>query len=215
MTAMTFDTLVTGPFNEEAVVAARAVAERPAKDINPLLIVGASGTGKTHLLRVVKTEASNRQADLRATEASTEALVRELVDAIWAETTDTVFQGMRETTDLLVLDHLEVLANRRGTTFLILEQLGSMIEAGMQIALVCTPTAAASIGLPDWVNTFPRGHAVSLEKPDQDALRRFARVEASLMGVDLLPDDLHDATAAMTTFPEVRGRLNRFSLKAG
>jgi chromosomal replication initiator protein DnaA len=47
------DDLVEDPGNRMAVQAARAVVAEPASRYNPLVIVGASGVGKTHLLHAV------------------------------------------------------------------------------------------------------------------------------------------------------------------
>jgi chromosomal replication initiator protein DnaA len=47
------DDLMEGPGNRMAVQAARAVVAEPASRYNPLVIVGASGVGKTHLLHAV------------------------------------------------------------------------------------------------------------------------------------------------------------------
>jgi chromosomal replication initiation ATPase DnaA len=47
------DDLVEGPGNRMAVQAARAVVAEPASRYNPLVIVGTSGVGKTHLLHAV------------------------------------------------------------------------------------------------------------------------------------------------------------------
>ena len=47
------DDLVESPGNRMAVQAARAVVAEPASRYNPLVIVGASGVGKTHLLHAV------------------------------------------------------------------------------------------------------------------------------------------------------------------
>jgi chromosomal replication initiator protein len=47
------DDLMEGPGNRMAVQAARAVVAEPATRYNPLVIVGASGVGKTHLLHAV------------------------------------------------------------------------------------------------------------------------------------------------------------------
>jgi chromosomal replication initiator protein len=47
------DDLIESPGNRMAVQAARAVVAEPASRYNPLVIVGASGMGKTHLLHAV------------------------------------------------------------------------------------------------------------------------------------------------------------------
>src|SRR5207248_257757 len=45
-----------GPSNEVAVGAARAVLKQPGKKYNPLVLVGKSGLGKTHLLNAIGLE---------------------------------------------------------------------------------------------------------------------------------------------------------------
>ncbi len=51
--AFTFETYVVGPQNKLAYAAARAVADKPAENFNPLFIYGDSGLGKTHLLYAI------------------------------------------------------------------------------------------------------------------------------------------------------------------
>src|SRR5439155_257546 len=49
-----------GPSNEVAVRAVRAVLEHPGKKYNPLVLVGKSGLGKTHLLNALGVELARR-----------------------------------------------------------------------------------------------------------------------------------------------------------
>lgn len=51
--AWTFDTYIESEANESVDQAAREIASRPAKERNPLLVVGSTGVGKTHLLHAI------------------------------------------------------------------------------------------------------------------------------------------------------------------
>src|SRR5438874_1188664 len=53
-----------GPSNEVAVGAARAVLKQPGKKYNPLVLVGKSGLGKTHLLNALGLELARGQRAL-------------------------------------------------------------------------------------------------------------------------------------------------------
>src|SRR5205085_2018674 len=49
----TFETFVVGASNQFAHAAARAVAEQPATQYNPLFVYSSAGLGKTHLLHAI------------------------------------------------------------------------------------------------------------------------------------------------------------------
>src|SRR6266566_4895126 len=59
--AFPLESYVAGPSNEVALSAARAVIAKPGKKYNPLVIVGRSGLGKTHLLNAVGLELSKKK----------------------------------------------------------------------------------------------------------------------------------------------------------
>src|SRR5207237_10095459 len=70
-----------GPSNEVAVSAARAVLKHPGKKYNPLVLVGKSGLGKTHLLNAIGLELARGKRAVVAC-LSTQAFVDELIAAI-------------------------------------------------------------------------------------------------------------------------------------
>src|SRR5204863_470012 len=70
-----------GPSNEVAVSAVRAVLEHPGKKYNPLVLVGKSGLGKTHLLHALGGELARRNGAVVAC-LSTQAFIDELIAAI-------------------------------------------------------------------------------------------------------------------------------------
>lgn len=53
LAGLTLDTLGAGPSNRQALEAARSVIEAPGARHNPLVLVGQSGLGKTHLLHAI------------------------------------------------------------------------------------------------------------------------------------------------------------------
>lgn len=61
--AFTFETYVVGPQNKLAYAAARAVADKPAENFNPLFIYGDSGLGKTHLLYVIAHQVKRKREE--------------------------------------------------------------------------------------------------------------------------------------------------------
>src|SRR5205823_2605720 len=76
-----------GPSNEVAVGAARAVLKQPGKKYNPLVLVGKSGLGKTHLLNAIGLELARGKRAVVAC-LSTQAFVDELIAAIDGDRVD-------------------------------------------------------------------------------------------------------------------------------
>src|SRR5437879_5229819 len=70
-----------GPSDQVAVSAGRAALERPGKKYNPLVLVGKSGLGKTHLLNAIGLELARGKRAVVAC-LSTQAFIDELISAI-------------------------------------------------------------------------------------------------------------------------------------
>jgi chromosomal replication initiator protein len=104
----TFDRLVTGPSNQLAVAAARAVAAQPGFAYNPLVICGASGLGKTHLLHAIGHEARRRRPEARIVLATGARFGEELAAHLRAGTLG-AFRARYYSADVLLLDDLQSL----------------------------------------------------------------------------------------------------------
>ncbi|TLY54246.1 MAG: hypothetical protein E6K55_06215 [Gemmatimonadetes bacterium] len=102
-----------GPSNQVAVSAARAVLEKPGKKYNPLVLVGKSGLGKTHLLNAIGLElARGRRAVVAC--LSTQAFIDELIAAIDGNRVDWWRARYRRATALL-LDDIHLIAGKERT----------------------------------------------------------------------------------------------------
>lgn len=107
-----FHSFVLGPSNESAVAAARAVANRPGSTHNPLVVCGASGQGKTHLLMALAQQAARRHKGLSA-RYMTMTEFAEAFDTAVAAGQQERFRRRLAELDMLLLDDVESLAERR------------------------------------------------------------------------------------------------------
>ena len=78
----TFSSFIVGNSNILAYSTARAVADNMAERYNPLLIYGASGLGKTHLMQAIANEVKGRDKSIRVIDTSGNMLTNDLVTAI-------------------------------------------------------------------------------------------------------------------------------------
>ncbi|MBN1425807.1 chromosomal replication initiator protein DnaA, partial [Candidatus Fermentibacteria bacterium] len=107
----TFDEFVVGHANQFTYATAKAVAEAPAQDYNPLFIYSGVGLGKTHLVNAIGNHILARDPGSRVIYLSSERFTAELVSAIQRNDIKSFRRRYREV-DVLLLDDIHFLAGK-------------------------------------------------------------------------------------------------------
>lgn len=129
-----FESFVSGECNDLAALAARQVAAAPGERYNPLFIHGGTGTGKTHLLEALYTEARRQHPTKNVMYLTSEAFTNYFTSALTSRTVPSFRQRFRNV-DVLLIDNIEFLDNKRATQEEFLHTIVQVIEHGGQVAV--------------------------------------------------------------------------------
>ena len=159
-----------GASNEVAVSAARAVLEKPGKKYNPLVLVGKSGLGKTHLLNAIGLElARGRRAVVAC--LSTQAFIDELITAIDGNRVDWWQARYRRATALL-LDDIHLIAGKERTQEELFNLFNLLQDKERQLVFTAPAPPNTLTGLEERIVTRLEGGLVAeLKEPDREVKR--------------------------------------------
>ena len=159
-----------GPSNQVAVSAARAVLEKPGKKYNPLVLVGKSGLGKTHLLNAIGLElARGRRAVVAC--LSTQAFIDELIAAIDGNRVDWWRARYRRATALL-LDDIHLIAGKERTQEELFNLFNLLQDKERQLVFTAPAPPNTLRGLEERIVTRLEGGLVAeLKEPDREVKR--------------------------------------------
>lgn len=130
----TFEHYVVGPCNRFAHAAAMGAAEHPGRAYNPLFLHGRVGVGKTHLLQALCFMILDRQPSARILYLSCETFVNHFINAL--ENGDLMeFRDKYRNVDVLVVDDIQLLANKERTQEEFFHTFNTLYNAGKQIVL--------------------------------------------------------------------------------
>ena len=174
-----------GPSNQVAVKAVRAVLDKPGKKYNPLVMVGKSGLGKTHLLNAIGLElARGRRAVVAC--LSTQAFIDELIAAIDGDRVDWWQARYRRATALL-LDDIHLIAGKERTQEELFNLFNLLQDKDRQLVFTAPAHPNTLSGLEERiVSRLEGGLVVELKEPDRDVKR--AVLERLLTQQDVRPD---------------------------
>lgn len=174
----TFDTMVVGSCNEYGYALAVAVSDQPANYENPLVIYGAVGMGKTHLMQAIGHRYVERQ--LRVMYQTTTEFTSDFTRAIRQRETDAWRDRYKEY-DAVLIDDVQDLVGKEQTQVAFFEVYTQSVNSGVQLILALdrAPTLIPPGALEDRVRSRLNGGAVvGLDPPDQET--RIAYIERVL-----------------------------------
>jgi chromosomal replication initiator protein len=177
---------VAGPSNEIALNAARDVIGKPGKKYNPLVIVGRSGLGKTHLLNAIGLELGKKKHAIVAC-LSTQQFVDELIAAIDGNRVDWWRARYRRATALL-LDDIQLLAGKERTQEELFNLFNHLVDADRQLIFTAPAHPNTLEGLEERiVSRLEGGLVAEIAEPDKELRRSMLERLLTQMRVPLEP----------------------------
>ncbi|MGE5743284.1 MAG: DnaA ATPase domain-containing protein [Gemmatimonadota bacterium] len=206
----TFETFVVGAANRLAVTAARTVAESPGSAYNPLFIYSGSGLGKTHLLMAIGAAAKKLVPTLGVEYLTLDEFVEAFHAAIAAGQGD-AFRRRFQTVDVLLIDDVQFLTNRREMQAELLRLSEALQSAGRQIVLTSDRPPVEIEALDErLISRFSGGLVVDIGTPDYETRVAILRRKAEERGAEFQPGVLETVAAAgFANVRELMGVLNR------
>ena len=213
---LTFDNFVVGDFNREASQASLYVASNPGKTFaQPLFIYSNSGLGKTHLLQAIGiyiVKEVKPGAKILYIPASD--FVEEYIRFIKGEKDAQSLKDFFDTIDVLLLDDIQLLANKNQTQEMFFTIYNKLIENNKQIVLTSDKQPSELHGLEDrLVTRFSKGLTVKINEPDQNTCVEILKKKIIANGLDItLFDDsvlYFFAEKFSKDIRELEGALNR------
>jgi chromosomal replication initiator protein DnaA len=202
--AFPLESFVAGPSNEVALNAARDVIAKPGKKYNPLVIVGRSGLGKTHLLNAVGLELGKKKKAVVAC-LSTQQFVDELIAAIDGNRVDWWRARYRRATALL-LDDIQLLAGKERTQEELFNLFNQFLDADRQLVFTAPAHPNTLEGLEERiVSRLEGGLVAEIAEPDKELRRNMLgrlltqhRVATEPALLDYLADRPIDSVRSLT-----------------
>jgi chromosomal replication initiator protein len=194
-----FARFVIGATNQLAAAAAQSLATVVGGDFTTLYIVGATGTGKTHLLQAAARLASEKGGRAVAYVRG-ENFVNEFVTACaqGAEAASR-FRDRWRGLEFVCFDDLQLLAGKVGTQAELVHTLNAWSDRGTRLIFAASCAPGDTLNLDPALQARLTGaYRLGLRSPDRDTRRALVEAKAKARG-DALPDDVLDFLAELPT----------------
>ncbi|TWT42849.1 DnaA ATPase domain-containing protein [Botrimarina hoheduenensis] len=203
---------VETPSAAEAVTACRGVVSGRLT-ASPLLLWGAPGVGKTHLLRAVADGVRQRDRSRRVLIVTAEQFVVGFVAALRGSGLPN-FRAKHREIDLLLLDNAHQLVGKERTTEEFLHTIDALVARGGQVVMTSdrSPSELAQLG-PELASRLAGGVTAPLRMPDSAGRVGLVQQAAAERGIELSPLACQTLAATLQGGArEVAGAMNRIAL---
>ncbi len=208
-------TFVVGPSNELAFSVASAVMRNPGSSFKHLVIHGGCGLGKTHLLQGLCNGLSRARPDLQWMYLSGEEFTNEYIYALKSGRID-FFRSRFRNVDLLVLDDIHFLADKKATQEEFLHTFNAIDATGKAVVLSSDrhPRSITKLSEP-LMDRLIASMVVRINAPDYATRREIITRRAAAMSCEL-PEDVLDflARSISRNVRELEGALYKLAAYA-
>ena len=183
-----FSNFIEGKSNQLARAASIQVAENPGKAYNPLLIYGAVGLGKTHLVHAIGNVIIKRPG-ARVAYLPAMDFVRDMVSSLRHNRMDQFNQYYRSF-DALLVDDIQFFAGKSKSQEEFFHAFDALLHGDHQIVLTCDRYPKEVDNLPERLTSrFESGISFAIEPPDLETRAAILTSKAAISHVEL-PDEV-------------------------
>ena len=184
-TAFTFENFVQGKSNQLAKAASLQVSENIGKAYNPLLIYGASGLGKTHLMHAIGNAILAKNPSANIVYLHSEKFVQDMVKSFQQNSIE-AFKEYYRNVDALFVDDIQFFAGKERSQEEFFHTFNSILEKKNQVVLTCDKYPKEIEGLEDRLKSrFGWGLPVAVEPPDLETRAAILMNKAQQNNVEL------------------------------
>ncbi len=134
----TFDSYVKAENNELIYVASKNVAQAPGRtSVNPLVIYGGTGMGKTHLLHAIGNHAVRHQTAHKVMYRTSDKFISDFISKVSKKNTKESFLNAYKDVDVLLIDDIQFLAKKKQTQEEFFKVFETLRQMNKQIVITC------------------------------------------------------------------------------
>lgn len=163
-----FENFVEGECNRLALTVSKTVANQPGSNkVNPLILYGGTGLGKTHLLQSIGSYAIEHETAHRVLYRTAEQFLKDYMRLVVRGQDYRQFYELYCNADILLIDDIQILAGKTSTQEELFKVLNRLLAQKKQIVLCSDQLPSQVPGLSKHLlERFAGGMSCSLEAPD-------------------------------------------------
>lgn len=209
----TFENFFLGSSNRYAHAAAMSVSENPTTNfINPLLIYGTSGVGKTHLMFAIRNRILKLNPHLKIEYIRCEDFGNMFIESLQSGTIN-LFHNRFRTTDVLLIDDIQFLEGKIQMQEEMFNTFNALHQAKKQIVLTSDRAPKDINKLDDRLRSrFESGVMADISSPDYETRVGIISMKTKALGISL-DDDIvnYIADQVKTNTRQIEGIINQIN----
>lgn len=197
--ALTFENYCVGASNKLPFTIAEYIADNPGKnDFNPFFLYGEVGVGKTHLIQAIGIRVKETRPGAKVSFVTLRQFQQLYQNAVINKEVPYFIQWFQQM-DVLLIDDLQELSNKAGTTDALFAIFNHLHQNGKAIIFTCDRRPMDLDGIADrLIDRFKWGITEQLPPPDLDLKKKILKFKATKNGLGL-SDELIDMIAEYST----------------